>query len=185
MPAFVQSLCTYYNTTEAIHNSNLIPLPAHPIFYPVSSLYLCVRNYIKHKHFKIESQSLNVPAELPKWYWYYPLQIMRMIKGRRQMYGRDYTQPQRSGITVDLEDFPVLSQHITVSQVYREAVSPLFHFGLQNHETVLIPSDYTIMPTNTHQSVSSWLGTSPSHHCNFSVIASGGLKYQCMAQVFF
>lgn len=46
---------------------------------------------------------------------------------------KDYTQPQRSGIAVDLEDFPVLSQHITVSQVYREAVSPLFHYGLQNH----------------------------------------------------
>lgn len=67
----------------------------------------------------------------------------------------------------------------------QEAVSPPFHFGLQNHETVLFPSDYTIMPTNTHQSVSSWLGMSPSHHCNFSIIASGGLKYQCIAQGFF
>lgn len=63
----------------------------------------------------------------------------------------DETQPQTSGIAVDLEDFPVVSQHITVSQVYRETVSPPFHFGLQNHETVLILSDYTIMPTNTHQ----------------------------------
>lgn len=64
MTAFVQSLCTY--TTEAIHNSNLMPLPAHPIFYPISSLYLFVRNHIKHKHFKIESESLNIPEELPK-----------------------------------------------------------------------------------------------------------------------
>lgn len=92
------------------------------------------------------------------------------------MCGRDYTQPQTSGIAVDLEDFPVLSQHIIVSQAYKEAVSPPFHFGLQSHETVLIPCDYTIMPTNTRQSVSSWLGTSPSHHCNFRVIASGGVK---------
>lgn len=65
-------------------------------------------------------------------------------KGRRQMYGRDYMQPQTSGITVDLEDFPVLCQHITVSQAYKEALSPPFHFGLQNHETVPITSDYTI-----------------------------------------
>lgn len=75
------------------------------------------------------------------------------------MYGRDCTQPQTSGIAVDLEDFPVLCQHITVSEAYKEAVSPPFHFGLQNPETVLIPRDYTIVPTNTHQSVSSWLET--------------------------
>lgn len=161
-----------------------MPLPAHPTLYLISSLCLCVRNHIKHKHLKIESESLNICAELPK-YWHYPVQTMRMIKGRRQMYGWEYTQPQTSGIAVDLEDFPVVSQHITVSQVYRETVSPPFHFGLQNHETVLIPSDYPIMLTNTHQSVSSWLGSSPSHHCNFSVIASGDLKYQCIAQVFF
>lgn len=125
-----------------------MPLPAHPTLYLISSLCLCVRNHIKHKHLKIESESLNICAELPK-YWHYPVQTMRMIKGRRQMYGWEYTQPQTSGIAVDLEDFPVVSQHITVSQVYRETVSPPFHFGLQNHETVLIPSDYPIMLTNT------------------------------------
>lgn len=86
---------------------------------------------------------------------------------------------------MDLEDCRVLSQHITVSQVYREALSTLFHFGLQNHDTVLIPSDYTIMPTNTHQSIISWLGASPPHHGNFSVIASVSLKHQCIAQIFF
>lgn len=53
-------------------------------------------------------------------------------EGTGQMYGTAYMQPQTTGITVNLEDFPVLPQCITVSRAYKEAVSPPFHFGLQN-----------------------------------------------------
>lgn len=155
IPAFVQSLCTYHSATEAIHNPSLMPLPAHPTLYPISSLCLCLRNHIKHKHFKIESESLNISAELPKWYWYYPVQTMRMIKGRKEMYGRDYTQPQKSGITVDLEDTTVLSQHITVSQVYRKQyhlhftlacrTMKLFSFPVTTPSCPLIPIKVSVL----------------------------------------
>lgn len=80
---------------------------------------------IKHKHFKMESESLHIPAELPKWYWHYPVQTMRMIKGLRQIYGRDYTQSQTSGITVDLEDFPGLSEHVTVTSVQGSSITSI------------------------------------------------------------
>lgn len=57
------SLCIYHSTAEAIHNPSLMPLPAHPTLYPVSFLCLCIWNHVKHKHFKMESESLHLQSE--------------------------------------------------------------------------------------------------------------------------
>lgn len=88
-------------------------LPIHPIFYHFPSSCLSARNHVRHKHFKMELESLKLSAELSQMVLALscPKNENEKRKGTRQMYGTAYMQPQPTGVTVNLKDFPVLSQH--------------------------------------------------------------------------
>ena len=150
---FAESLCIYYSTTEAIHMSAAC-LPIHPTFYHFPSSCLCVRSHVKHKHFKMEFESLNISAELPKWCWHYPVQIMRTKKGKGQgrCMGQPICNPKQWGSLWTWK----ISLCFPSASLYHKRTRKQCHLPFtltcrtSAYETVLIPSDYTIMPTNTH-----------------------------------
>lgn len=138
---------------------------------------LCVRSHVKHKCFEIQLGSLNLSVELPKCATILSKQSEKR-KGTRQVIGSTFMQPQTTGIFVDLEEFPVLPQHIVVSQAYKDATSlwPPEFLTLLSSFPVTTPS-CPLLPT---KSVCSWLGTSTPHPCDFDLLLQGlKISVQC------
>lgn len=150
-------------------------------FLSLSFLMLCVRSHVKHKCFEIQLGSLNLSAELPKCATILSKQSEKR-KGTRQVHGSTFMQPQTTGIFVDLEEFPVLPQHIVVSQAYKDATSlwPPELLTLLSSFPVTTPS-CPLVPTKVPV-----LGLGPARPIPVTLICCfRGLKYQCNAQGFF